>query len=1189
MPAVTEREHLIRPGGLLAFTGVVAVVLYLLFPREVVFTSLEQMQRADPLSIAYLRLLVRSYPDNAEVRYHLARQLYLAGEPTRALQVLHALGPEKRLLASPQLAELYLNILLDRLYAARSADERLRRRHALEQALNHMLSGPLPVKEKRHIVTPLLPRLSLSARMETERWLLRHAVSPEEAARWRVRLFAHLWMAGRFKQAMAVFDHMAGAAAGRERKAWGRLRVRLWLAAGRPDRALNAARQLARTWPNDPAVLRLAIDVARQNGRLDLQQRWMEYLLRLQPHDRQLAWQLFQVVLGQGRLKAALALVPYLGPPEKLSTLQIKRIAQVHDWNGQVREGWHWWLRYARRTGRIADWRRAWRLAIGLGQLEAARALLERLQRRRPLTEEERNQLYGVYLALGETDKARRMLETEYRRQPWNAKLARRLYRLLVDMERLPEATAVLLGLEARGVLMPALRVELANMLWLQRAPELAYAALVHAKEMPRDPRYWRRRLELATYLERFDDAREIAWRLLQEKTVDQAVLDQLSQVVQGLILEHRTVEAARLLHALFRRTDKLEYGLQAVALALQGNRPELARRWLNGIDQPRTGSLAARWWALKAQLALRSDQVEQAVAAWEQAHVLAPDDPDIRAGLIWTLIDHVDRYGDRLRSYLDFFALTADRRPDVQPLLAYGYLALGNYRGSLHWFRVGLPRHRQDNDWLMAMAEALDKRGWYAYARRLQAHVWRQLRPRLLAGELKGVTAERALRLTRTFAGARAADNLTRTARMQLDEAGRLLLLLEWALADGRRIWAHYYLQRALAHGVHLPGWERLSLALDANDGSALEWALRRFNRLPVADRMFARQLLGRRTAALTDGLTALDARKDEQTIAQIRAMTVSIRSDLDNGVRLSRLWRHRDALDASGWGVTLARLYPEHALRLQMIPLHLTGRVPFRSGLGDQLEVRLGWRRWGRDWQLRLEGLHIGRRQRDSWGGRIEWFRRLDAGLGYHLTAAFNQRADYSDALWGWGLDSYAGVRVDYGVDSRTRLSGAFEWHHIDSAWGVHLGEGPRVTASMTYTLFVHDPTWEVGADLQWYRFDGDPLADGHLNDLFLTPPGADTILTREFGRIGISSVWYHGQVHRIAHEVPSPHWKLGVNLGYVWTRQVVDYGIEAGLGWRIEGDDELGLTAAFSSETVAGGPSFEVKLSYNRYMGR
>ena len=1189
MPVVTEREHLIRPGGLLAFTGVVALVLYLMFPREVVFTSLEQMQRADPLSIAYLRLLLHSYPDNAEVRYHLARQLHLAGEDARALQVLHALGPEKRLLASPRLAELYLNILLGRMYAARQPGAQRHFRQALEQALNNLLAGPLSVEEKRRIVTPLLVRLSLSARIRAERWLLRHAATPQDAARWRAHLFAHLWMAGRFDEAMAVFERMAGAAPVRERRAWARARVRLWLAAARPARALQAARSMVKNWPDDPAALQLAIAMARQNGRLDLQQRWMGRLLRLRPHDRQLAWQLFQVVLGQGRLKAALALVPYLGPPDRLTAFQIKRIAQVHDWNGQVREGWRWWLRYARRTGRSADWRRAWRLAIGLGQLETARNLLEQLQRRRPLTEEERAQLYGVYLALGETDKARRMLEVEYRRQPWNGKLARRLYRLLVDMERLPEATAVLLGLEARGALTPALRVELANLLWLQRAPELAYAALLRASETPRDPRYWRRRLELANYLERFDDAREIAWRLLQGETVDKAILDQLPRVAQGLILEHRVVEAARLLHALFRRTDNVEYGLQAVSLALQGGRLDLARRWLDAIDRPASVPLAARWWLLRAQLALRSGQVDQAVAAWEQAHVLAPDDPTIRSGLIWTLIDHVDRYGDRLRGYLDFFSLTADRRPDVQPLLAYGYLALGDYRDSLRWFRLGLPQHRQDTDWLMAMAEALDKTGWHAYARRLQAYVWRQLRPRLLAGELKGLVAERALRLARAFAGARPADNLARTAHVQLDEAGRLILLLEWALADGRRIWAHYYLQRALAHGVALPGWMRLSMALDDNDGGALAWALRHFKRLPVADRVFALKLLGRRTAALTEGLTALDARKDEQTVAQIRAMTASIRSGLDNGVRLTRLWRHRDALDAGGWGVTLARLYPEHAMRLQLMPLHLVGRAPLRSGLGDQLEARLGWRRWGRDWQLKLEGLHVSRRLRDSWGGRIDWFRQLDAGLGYHLTAAFNRRADYSDALWSWGLDSHAGMSVDYGLDSRTRLSGTLEWHRIDSAWGVRLGQGPRVTATVTHTLFVHDPTWEVGADLQWYRFDGDPLADGRLNALFVTPPQADTILTREYGRIGISSVWYHGQVHRIAHEVPSPRWKLGVNLGYVWTRQVVDYGIEAGLGWRIEGDDELGLTASFGTDTVAGGPSFEVKLSYNRYMGR
>jgi len=86
-----RREHLVNVPALITMAIVIALTLILLFPKQAVFSDPAYVRSPDALSIAYLKLLLTSDPDNTELRFSLARQLYITGQIKLAMSVINPL------------------------------------------------------------------------------------------------------------------------------------------------------------------------------------------------------------------------------------------------------------------------------------------------------------------------------------------------------------------------------------------------------------------------------------------------------------------------------------------------------------------------------------------------------------------------------------------------------------------------------------------------------------------------------------------------------------------------------------------------------------------------------------------------------------------------------------------------------------------------------------------------------------------------------------------------------------------------------------------------------------------------------------------------------------------------------------------------------------------------------------------
>lgn len=157
------------------------------------------------------------------------------------------------------------------------------------------------------------------------------------------------------------------------------------------------------------------------------------------------------------------------------------------------------------------------------------------------------------------------------------------------------------------------------------------------------------------------------------------------------------------------------------------------------------------------------------------------------------------------------------------------------------------------------------------------------------------------------------------------------------------------------------------------------------------------------------------------------------------------------------------------------------------------------------------------------------------------------------------------------------------------LSSASGQTLGKGWGVDASATYTLFRSDPAWRLGLN---YRHQTTTLAgqlDGGSLQHLSSGVTIDQLLTRNYKRIGLSSQWVHGQPGSLYRTTPSPRVFLGLGTGYVLSTSTPDFGAEIGIGWRVAGDDDLAVSAGWTSEGLDGDSRANLNLIYTLYFGK
>lgn len=1212
-----RREHLVNVPALISMAVVITLVLALLFPKKAIFSDPTYIDSPDAISIAYLELLLKSDPDNIELRLSLARQLYVTGQLKQTMGVINLLLTSTPARFRTQIYNLNVKLIAQE-YFAHKGKARKTLFSRLQTAFNQAIQAATTLPELKTVYKMARRWAAPATQMRIIKKIILRTTIPQEKVSWMLKA-SNLSLAQNHPTDAAnwlkrAYDTSTSSSKRPQLATW---LLQTLLATGNPDSALQKTPYYVQHNLHSRNLLQLAISIARQTGRTDLQDRWLTTATRLEPDNMDYNHDLMQLKLATGQLKSAahLADIRLQHPP--LTTQERTHIAHLYEWNGQPGKALKQWYWLSMNTGspeKKAE-QRTLKLAIGLFHYQQAIRLYEHIEKQHPLTLAEQKELNGLYLIQGQTDK----VETNYRQylkqHPQQKDIWAALAGLYVNLQKLPQAAITYETIDKRFGLTNKQLLDLSNIYWLLGEPEkaqtklLAYAASEKTDKNNDNNAYWIARSNMAWFLEDTDRIDDIYGFLLSRNKKQPVTLSMIDQLMILYANNKDYEKSTRLAMLGWQRSFKPHYAISALHYASQYARTthqwnyaaQIARQ-INNSQHTAMLEKNSQYWQSLANIASKQKKWQQAVNYLQQATLLSPDNVNLELSLLWLLIQQHKKENPELKTALINSIKHFGQNPYLFDAQASGWVALGRYDIAVRWYRKSLSAHHQDWPWLLDYAYALQQNGqtFAAWKVRRYTLAWMQQHPQPAPGKQGNRNWKiNYLHLLREFQGKargwKTAKNLiaSDTGKLFYNKSTQkdwLTLFTEWSIADDNRSLDTRLQAQAEKLQIELPVWQRLGLALQQYDSTTIETLINSNQPLPLADKTQALAQNGYYGRALAFGLSHIGSEYSADNQQQLRATTISLRSQQPNGIKLGLYAEGVADIDLSGQKLHYARATDNGVMFIDAKTLTTTGQRSLVSRWPKEKNIRLSynWLNRGSRKTLRLgiDQRVNGSQPEFSFSQMLSVYSRLD----FKFSIGLQQRSKTTASAYELANWSHLGVGANYQLDSRTSISSQLRWNRYDSVWGDFLGQGMDIDLNVNHTLFANAPAWQIYSNIQWTHINTATKTPTNFQPYFTAPnPALNTILTNRYGRIGIGSRLQHGIPGIIAHELASPHWLLDLNTGFQWTSNRIDWALASGFGWRVFGDDELALTTSYNSDNRGAGSTYTLWLGYTKYFGR
>ncbi len=748
------REALLNAPALLIMTAIVAVALYVLFPRQPAFRDPQNLRATDALSIAYLRVLVRSDPDNVPLRLSFVHLLTEAGandEARAALAPLRAL-PDGSHAFEIALAEVRLN--LQTLFLDPDAETAAELRQQLGAGFDRALRLAQSTAEQDALLTEAHkfgePR-ALAALYEQ---LL---ARPENNGVRRGRLLTEIGRlhlaANEPHKAAQNFHHAVVLLTDKRAQRDTMLQaLHAYLAAGDTGEALTAARQFVARLPADAELLLLAADIAQQNGDDAGARDYLVALRPLQPDDAALTDRLLRLELALGHLPEALLLARELAPAVEAGSERQRLLARTFDWNSQWQESLSQWLALALAAPDEESESRAFALAVGLAVDDAVIALIEAALPRRALKPNEADAYVSAGLRRAEPERLLSQLEPYLAREARDRAGWTALARLHTAAGAPAQALRAWQRAEQLSALTPRERLAIAEAYWQSGRAEPALISLLSLSSAPpagQELRYWRLLAEISWSLERSAVVRPAYQQVLARFSPnDKLAIDRLFRL--ALQTGDRDAIERQAVYG-WSHLKAREYFVVLLMLARDSGNTARLDALLAQAEQQ--GNLFAReplYWQYHAERAMARQDWPRAHADLQQLAALRLNDPEVVEAILWWLLVEPTVDQVALNVLVERYETLASGNPIWAEVMAAAQHALGRPAEAAVWYQQTLPARKQDVPWLLTLADNLEWLGCTVTANQFRLGILQQLQA--LAPPLRPV--EHPARLADAFFG---------------------------------------------------------------------------------------------------------------------------------------------------------------------------------------------------------------------------------------------------------------------------------------------------------------------------------------------------------------------------------------------------------------------------------------------------
>ena len=1116
----------------LAFS--VSVVLTLIFPQKRLIEQATHQERTDALTVSYLTNLLRTDPDNIELRLQLADKKLQIGELREAQQILAPVfaGRDEAAKRRARLTEFRIREV-EAYRLPEGSPARVRRvaelgaqvaalaQYDWDVATQVRLARAAAALRQPGVAAQLYSRLAAHGGAGAREWLLEGAKSALGA--------------GEYRLAAGLYFRVQERAQSRdERREYFLTGVKTLQAGNLLGEALIEADNRIGELADDDATLLVLVRLARAANDLPRAQAYMKRFMHMSWPARAAGWiaaagdwlvpaahaaadddkprlppagmrpfddehyrLAFDVFVGGRNLDDAyrVAEAAVRQVPDNLAWRE--RLAQVAEWSGRPAEGLRQWLTIARRTGAEKAWQAVLRLAPGLSDDEALLAAWQHMAETNQVTGAQWARVAEAFERLGRPREAIDYLEPLLARRADPA--------LLETLARLHERSGDAAGaIEAYRRLIAtagatrARVLTLATLLIARGEFSPAYDALqgLRGKVDGADLEYWQMLAELAWQLQRDDTALDAYRALANSGKFESSDIFRLVT----LLREREPQEALRVAEFGWLKLGEPALFITALETAA-GLRDQAALRRLFAALTPaqqRAFEANAQFYVLRARFHQDSGEARLALADIRRAAALNPT-TDNKIAVLWFLVDHQLR--EELKRELAARAFEAQADPAFAGVFAAGYLALGEPRRALPFMAQQLRTSADDYLWLLGYADTLEQAGDAAMALRMRRHAWvlartappvrdAQAGQRMLAyarlatlfapGDTSLAVMQRLLR--QDFG---AVDGGERTLDAQARE-----LALAWAISTEQTTAAKYWLWKNYARAIAKPAWAELAVALAEDDVDVIERVLDgRAEDLSPEGRVEAARRTQRIRQAQTLVFEALEGDADNDSLhlqltgtALLTASSASYRhTQFDRGV----LSGSERAAVVSVWLSPRLRLSTE-LIRVQQASRDYTtlAGVP---ALDRQIGLSLLRRHDFGESSLgvfRREGLT------DFTGLKFTHLQRVADGITAIAGLAHNDKAIETTPLLVGGMKDQADATILYSFSKREYLRTQLFAARFHTQDGSYLGSGRGLNWETGYRVRTEYPdlTVRLAGSIQRYARSG----AGDARTAQLTPTG-------------------------------------------------------------------------------------------------
>ncbi|WP_250510463.1 tetratricopeptide repeat protein [Caballeronia sp. GACF4] len=1197
--------------------GVVMITLWFMHPRGGLRNRLTSTDAPSDLSIAYLEAWLRVQPGNTEILSVLGTQYVRLGrdEDARRIADRMAAAPGDELHRAAQL--LRLTVDTRETFALPANDPgreaalvRLRTQLTNAAALSwsnadlQMLAEAAASANAQQLAGQLYARLAVQ--------------DPARQTRWNREVVRFAMYGGDYRGAAEGWFRLQAKAPTFDTKRDCFINgIRALQSGNLLDEALGAAKEHGAAFAHDHATLVVLLNLARAAHRPDLVDRYAKALagyaqaqptdedgaLRLVAYLRERASQkeyaymdgsqpmhthrhdvhvvrvatpasapnatddvpglLYQSFLESNDLQNAQRVASEQVEKNPGSTVWTKRLAQVSEWNHASPLALKMWLAYAQATHDPEGWKNVMRLAPMLNDDNAYLAALIQASNAAPADLKLLDSVVAAYERLGRPDDALAFLRTRQRTIS-NEAIVLRLGQLAERSGHDDEALAAYRALNKRNPANTQYALRTASLLYRHGDYKGALDALLAARQGARndDILFWCNAAQLARLLQRDDIANDAYKHLLAS---GEATPEDLSAMTY--FYDAYPVDAARTSELQYRRDRSprsLESAVHYHTDAEQYDRADALLKSLSP-EQLAVASESPSFLRIRAEYYRQTNRPLDALADLQHAVTLPGAALDLRAALLWTLVDYGTdaQLHDALKPWRD----TPAQEPALWGPLAAAYMRLNKPEAALKYLRLQAASASRDPLWQLSYAEAQEMAGRSDLAWSIRRNVWRQMQDEEAAvrantavgknivqthqsqgSEVREQLQGRRVTLASIFENADVSKalliNLLATdAGRNDDTAARRTLLgdtaglpaaqlkasnasasaketrltssvardvaLAWAMSHEANPLAKRWLARQYADVLVQPSEQLIAIALADNDKPAMGRLLDdQKARLPIYDRIDASIAVDRPGDAQKLAFQGLeDAPYDDELHGRLVQTSLTWPQSLDASVT-SYVEHPLDYIEQTlGGSLKIADKYMIGVKGVQRFQ-HSTDSSQLTDVPSVDRSLEVFARRQTYDTAFMVT---VGRREAlDSFysvSAGAEWGR--NSALSLAVKAGYNQTARESQVLQVGGVKDNVAGTVTYRATESLYATGTVEADRFYSQARNYLGSGVLSTGEIGYRIRTNYPDYTLRLMGAHGGYGASGAADGLISRLIPVtagPVSAASFIPQSYSQYGL-----------------------------------------------------------------------------------